>query len=226
MSAVRVVPHGVYSTIFGVVYLGLMTNALLLVGCLPLVVLLVATDPAHSWPLIAVAVALCAPTLAAAYTVFRGNAAGETSVIRLFLRGWREVWRRSLVLGGLVSLAVTVILVDVRFFSASPWAVVVIPVFAVLAVISVSVGVVGLVAVAEEPHARVLTVVRVSAYFLARRWYLTVVSLVVLVAQVVLFTSLPAIAIGITAAPALYLVWANSRYTLRPALHTQDVAVA
>lgn len=226
MSGMRAIPHGIYSAIFGVVYLGLMTNALLIVGCLPLIALLFTTDPAHSWPLIAIAVPLCAPSLTAAFTVFRGNAQGDPSVVRVFLRAWRAAWRRSMVLGALVAVALTVILVDVRFFAGGQAGVVIIPALAVLTALSVSLGVVGLVAIAEEPHARLRTVVKVSTYFLARRWYLTVVSLAVLIAQAVLFSSLPAIAIGITATPALYLVWANSRYTLRPALDPETVAVA
>lgn len=226
MSGMRAIPHGIYSAIFGVVYLGLMTNALLIVGCLPLIVLLFTTNPAYSWPLIAIAVPLCAPSLVAAFTVFRGNAQGDPSVTRVFLRAWRAAWRRSMVFGALVAVALTVILVDVRFFAGSQAGVVLIPALAVLTALSVSLGVVGLVAIAEEPHARLRTVVKVSTYFLARRWYLTVVSLAVLIAQAVLFSSLPAIAIGITATPALYLVWANSRYTLRPALDPETVAVA
>lgn len=226
MSGMRAIPHGIYSAIFGVVYLGLMTNALLIVGCLPLIALLFTTDPAHSWPLIAIAVPLCAPSLTAAFTVFRGNVQGDSSVVRVFLRAWRAAWRRSMVLGALVAVALTVILVDVRFFAGGQAGVVIIPALAVLTALSVSLGVVGLVAIAEEPHARLRTVVKVSTYFLARRWYLTVVSLAVLIAQAVLFSSLPAIAIGITATPALYLVWANSRYTLRPALDPETVAVA
>ena len=226
----RAIPHGTYSVVFGVVYLGFMTNVLLIVGCLPLIVLLFTTDPTYSWPLLAVALPLCAPALAAAFTVFRENAKGDTGVIRLFLRGWREAWRRSLALGAFVAAALTVLLVDVRFFSEGQLGVVVIPVLAVLTVLSVSVGIVGLVALAEEPRARLRDVVRASIYLLLRRWYLTAVSLAVLAAQVALFTSLPAIALGFTAAPALYLVWANSRYTLRPVLDTEldvvDAAVA
>ena len=226
----RAIPHGTYSVVFGVVYLGFMTNVLLIVGCFPLIALLFTTDPTHSWPLLAVALPLCAPALAAAFTVFRENAKGDTGVIRLFLRGWREAWRRSLALGAFVAAALTVLLVDVRFFSEGQLGVVVIPVLAVLTVLSVSVGIVGLVALAEEPRARLRDVVRASIYLLLRRWYLTAVSLAVLAAQVALFTSLPAIALGFTAAPALYLVWANSRYTLRPVLDTEldvvDAAVA
>lgn len=230
MMARRIVSHGAFSVVFGVVYLGFMTNVLLIVGCLPLVVLAFTTDPARSWPLLAIALPLCAPALAAAFTVFRENAVGGTGVIRPFLRGWLAAWRRALPLGAMVASALTVLLVDVRFFSDRSLGVAVIPLLGVLTVLVLSVGVVGLVAVAEVPSARLRDILRASAYLLVRRWYLTIVSLGVLAVQVALFTSLPAIALGLTAAPALYLVWANSRYTLRPVLETEldvvDAAVA
>ena len=84
------------SSVFGTVYLGLMTNVLLLVSSLPLVVLLMVTDPAVSWPLIAIAAPLAAPGVSAAFTVFRDNASGGTEVIGSFLAGWRATWRRAM----------------------------------------------------------------------------------------------------------------------------------
>ncbi len=63
--------HETLGTIFDVVYLALMSNLLLVIGCLPLVVGLVATDPARSWPLLALVAPLCAPGLCAVFAVLR-----------------------------------------------------------------------------------------------------------------------------------------------------------
>jgi hypothetical protein len=52
------------------------------------------------------------------------------------------------------------------------------------------------------------------------------VTLLVLVSQAMLFASFPAIALGITASAALYLAWANSRYTLRPVLDIEAAQTA
>jgi hypothetical protein len=49
------VSHETWASLIGMIYLGLIVNLLLVVACLPLVVLLVATDPMYSWPLLAVA---------------------------------------------------------------------------------------------------------------------------------------------------------------------------
>jgi uncharacterized membrane protein YesL len=214
----RRIPHAAYETLFGVVYLGLMTNLLLLVGCLPVVVLLMTTDPAVSWPLLVFAAPSCAPALVAAFTVFREQARGGAGVVRAFVDGWRAGWRRALALGVLVTAVVVVLLIDVRAVAGLDAGVLLVPVFGTLAVLVVAVGLLGFVAVSEEPGARLRDVLRVSAYLAVRRWYLTGASLAVLGVQGAFFAARPALAIGLSAAPLLYVVWANSRYSLRPVL--------
>jgi len=211
------------TAVFGTVYLGLMTNVLLLVTSLPLVVLLMTTDPSVSWPFIALAIPLAAPGVSAAFTVFRDNANGGAEVIRGFFAGWRATWRRAMVLGALASAVVTVLLVDVQLLGNGDLGVVVVPVLALLAVLAATVALIGLVAIAEVPHARLGEVIRAAAYLGLRRWYLSAVSLFALGLQFALFANMPAVALGITAAPALYLAWANSRFTLRPVLDIDEV---
>lgn len=208
------VSHHTYLTIAGVVYLGLITNLLLVVAAAPLVVLLVTTDPARSWPLLAAVAPLCAPAVCGAFTAFREFGAGGTTPARAFYRGWKASWRRALPLGVVLTVALVVILVDVRFFSDSVLSVVVVPVLGVLAVVTLGTGAVSFVAIADDSRARLRDVVRAALYLSVRRWYLTLVTLLVLGTQVALFATMPAIALGLTAAPALYLAWANSRYTL------------
>lgn len=212
------VSHDAWATILGVVYLGLMVNFLVLVAASPLVVLLMTTDPALSWPLLAVAAPLAAPALSGAFTAFREFGRGEPQVVRSFLRGWKATARKGMLIGAVASASVVVLLVDVRAVSASPASVMIVPVLALLVVIAVATALVALVALAEEPAARMRDIIKAALYLCVRRWYLTALSLAVLGVQVGLFTTMPAIAIGLTCAPALYVVWANSRYTLRPVL--------
>jgi uncharacterized membrane protein YesL len=212
------------SSVFGTVYLGLMTNALLLVASLPLVALLMITDPAASWPFIAIAAPLAAPGVSAAFTVFRDHANGGTEVIGSFLRGWRSTWRRAMVIGALASAIVVVLLVDVQLLGSGDIGVIAVPALALFTVLAVAVALLGLVAIAEVPHARLGEVLRAAAYLGLRRWYLCAVSLIALAVQFALFANMPAIALGVTAAPALYLAWANSRFTLRPVLDIDEVA--
>lgn len=222
----RRVSFGAYQSVIGVVYLGLMTNVMLAVGSLPLVALLLATDPAVTWPLIAGAAALSAPAVVAAFTVFRDHREGSTGVVRVFLAAYRRVWHRAFGLGAAITATAVVALVDVRFFSNSTLGVVFIPLLGVLTVLVLAVGIVALTALAEAPTARLRDILRASAYLALRRWYLTAASLVVLGAYAALFAAMPAMALGVAAAPALYLAWANCRHTLLPVLEVSPTPAA
>lgn len=218
------IAHGTYTMIAGVVYLALITNVLLVISCLPLVLLLITTDPARSWPLLAAVAPFCAPGVSAAFATFREFSRNGVTPARAFVAGWLATWRRAFQLGALVTAIVVVLIVDVRFFADSSIGVAVVPVLAVLTVMVIAVALVSLAALADAPKARLKDVIRASLYLSVRRWYLTIVSLLVIGTQVALFASMPAIALGLTMAPALYFAWANSRYTLRPVLTLDDVS--
>ena len=93
-----------------------------------------------------------------------------------------------------------------------------VPVLVTLAVLVVSTATLALVGVVERPRARVRDLLRAGLYLAVRRWYLTAVSLFVLGLLVALVAARPAVGLGLAAAPLLYVVWANSRYALSPAL--------
>jgi len=235
------IKHETYSAIFQMVYLGLATNALLLIGCAPLVIGLVVTDPTRSWPLLALVAPLCTPAVVAAFAVLASlpgdlvRAAGmtrpspanrqpfvqdqrEKGVVREFGRVWRLSWRRATTLGAMATAALVVLGVDVAWAWGQPIGAVMIPVLVMLMVLVVATSLLALVALAERPTARLRDVLRCSVYLAVRRWYLTAVSLLVLGLLAALFASRPALAVGLAASPLLYVVWANSRFSLRPAL--------
>ncbi len=217
------ISHQTYDTVIGAVYVGVVTNLLLVVGCLPLVLGLVTTDPTRSWPLLAAVAPLCAPALCAAFAVFaRFSAERSTEAVRTFWRAWRATWRRAATVGALTTAAVVVLAVDVRAVWAQRVGAVAIPVFVVLIVLMVITALHALVALAERPRARVRDALRASLYLALRRWYLTAVSLFTLGLLLALVAAKPAVAFGLAAAPLLYPVWANSRFTLRPALEPPD----
>lgn len=214
----ELVSHDNWASLIGMIYLGLIVNLLLVVACLPLVALLVTTDPAYSWPLLAVAAPLAAPGVAAAFRAFREHSAGGLGPVRAFLAGLRDTWWRALVIGAAVVAVVVVLLVDVRMLSTSAAAVVTVPLLAVLTLLAVAMGLLSLVAVAEVPTARLRDVLRAALYLGLRRWYLTAVSLAGLAVQAAVFAAAPALGLGLTASAVLYLAWTNSRFTLRPVL--------
>jgi len=226
------VSHDTWASLIGMIYLGLIVNLLLIVSCLPLVALLVTTDPSYSWPLLAIAAPLAAPGLAAAFRAFREHGATATAgagglgPIRAFAAGLRDTWWRALVIGAAVTAVVVVLLADVRMLAASPAAVFTVPLLGVLGLLAIGVGLLSLVAFAEVPTARFRDVLRASLLLGLRRWYLTAVSLVAFGVQAAVFSTAPALGLGLTASAALYLAWTNSRFTLRPVLDLDETAAA
>jgi uncharacterized membrane protein YesL len=211
--------HETLGAIFDIVYVALMTNLLLVVGCLPLVAGLLVTDPARSWPLLALVAPSCAPGLCAVFAVLSAFSTGRsTSVLSTFGWTWRASWRRATALGSVATAALVVLGVDARAAWGRPVGAIAIPVLVVAMVLVVSTSLLALVVLAERPAARLRDVLRGCLYLAARRWYLTVLSLAVLALLEALLASRPAIALGLAAAPLLYVVWANSRFTLRAAL--------
>ena len=79
-------------------------------------------------------------------------------------------------------------------------------------------GLYALVLLAARPDARLRDLLRVGLFLSVRRWYLTAFSVVVLGLGLTLFAAKPALALGLAAAPLLYVVWANTRFAARPAL--------
>jgi len=215
---VKRISHNTYATVFGVVYLGLMTNLLLLASCLPLVVLLVVTDPALSWPLLAIVAPTAAPGITAAFATFRAHGEGDNQVVRTFVRSWKRSWRKAMLLGSAATAGLVIVLVDVRFFAPMQVGVAIVPALAVLTALLLTSALVAFAALAEQEDAGFRTIARAALFLSVRRWWLGLVSLAVIAVQVGLFVTVPAIAIGLTAGPVLYLVWANARYTLHPVL--------
>ena len=211
--------HETFTAVTDTIYVGLMTNLLLVVAGLPLVVGLLATDPARSWPLLALAAPLCAPGVCAAFAVlaaFTGE--GSTAAATTFGRAWRACWRRATALGALATGTLVVLGVDARAAWGRPVGAVAIPVLVVAMVLVCSATLLGLVVIAERPRVRLRDALRACLYLAVRHWYLTLLSLAVLALLQTLLASRPAIALGLAATPLLYVVWANSRFTLRAAL--------
>lgn len=192
--------------------IGLAVNLLLAITASPLIVLLVFTNAFQTWPLVALAVVVAAPGLTAAFTVF-GHA--DDNPFRAFLRGYRATWLGASRVAVVLVAATAVIAVDARFFADGPFAQAAMVVLAVVAVLVTGAGLLALAAIAEEPGIRFRDAVRRAAWWAVRRWYLTLASLAALVVFAALFVNVPLLALSAAASPALYVAWANSRYSLR-----------
>lgn len=211
--------------ISGVLYLGLMTNMLVALTSLPLLVMLMTTDPQRTWPWVAVCAALAVPALPAAFAVFTlYSDEGERSVIQPFFRAWWRHLRRSLAIGTMTVGAVTVLAVDIVWVmrhdaaSGSQVGALAVPVLAILIVLCLFTGLGALVGILERPDASLFRLLKAALYLMLRRWYLALVSLACGGVFVLILAERPALGVGVVAAPLLYLVWANTRHTLKPIL--------
>jgi len=108
--------------------------------------------------------------------------------------------------------------VDARAAWGHPVGAAAIPVLVTAMILVAATSLLALVVIAERPAVRLRDALRACLYLALRRWYLTAFSMAVLALLETLVATRPAIAFGLAAAPLLYLVWANSRFTLREAL--------
>ncbi|MFI1990746.1 hypothetical protein [Actinoplanes sp. NPDC020271] len=189
-------------TVFELTYLALMTNVLLTVTLLPIL-------------FVPLAAPLAAPALCAAFAVFAGH---PGPVVRTFLRAWRVTFGKATAVGVLATGALLVLGADIRAAWGRPAGAALIPVLAVLILLVVVATLLGLVALASDPAARIRDVLTIGILSGVRRWYLTLPSLGVLVLFEAMFAVKPVLALALAASPLLYVVWANSRHTLMPAL--------
>ena len=218
MTAMRSRPE-LFLAATNTLYAALLSNLLLVFGCAPLVLGLLVTDPARTWPLLALVAPLCAPALVGVFAVMASaGRGGPTSVLTTFARAWRASLGRGVAVGGMAVLAVVVLGVDIAWAWGRTIGAAAIPVLATLIVLVVSSAMLALVVLAERPDVRLRDLTRASLYLAVRRWYLTAVSLAVLVLLVQVIAVRPAIGLGLVASPLLYVVWAGSRYSLRPAM--------
>jgi uncharacterized membrane protein YesL len=209
----------VFTAITGMIYAALLGNLLLVIGCAPLVVGLLVTDPAKSWPLLALVAPLCGPALVGVFAVMTAFGGSERGgVLATFGSAWRAAFRRATAVCALATLALVVLGVDIAWAWGRSIGAVAIPVLAMLMVLVVATTILTLVVLAERPTARLRDALRASLYLSVRRWYFTGASLVVLVLLVQVVAQKPALGLGLVATPLLYVVWAGSRYSLRPAL--------
>jgi uncharacterized membrane protein YesL len=200
-----------FGRIFEAAYVALLTNLLLAIACAPLVLVVLTTDPGRTWPLLVLFAPLGGPALVAVFAVLR---AYDQGVSRVFWNAWRGSARRALTVGALATVALLVLGVDAAWLAGRTAGAVLLPVIAVVMTLIVITTVLVLVVLAEQPATRLRDAARASVYLGLRRWYLSLFSLVVLVLFEVLLAARPAIAIGVAASPLLYIVWANSRFTL------------
>lgn len=209
------VSHETFESLFGLVYTGLMVNVALVLANLPLAFFLFAVpDPLASWPFFLLLSLTLAPSVAGAFGCFR--AMKDDGPPRPFLAFWRSYRRnvlRAFVVGLAAGAVVAVVLLDLAVFASNPYAPLIAPTFFVLGVTALAVAIVSLAGFALYPQASALAIVKASVYLAIKRWYFSVMALVLvgLIAAAVLLQPI----LGAFLAPSLLLfaVWSNAHFS-------------
>jgi len=213
------ISHDAYNRVFDTVYLGMLGNVLVAIATLPFVGVLFATELSRSWPFLAVLAPSLGPALVGLFAMFTHHAEGSPGGnIQAFMRAWRSSFRRAVPAAALATAAITVLSVDAAAAGRSHRMAIVVPLLLMLDVLVVAVALVVLVGLAERPSTRIRDLARPAIYLVVRRWYLSALSLVAVAVLMGVVTTRPTIGLGFLAAPMLYIVWANARFTLQPVL--------
>ncbi|MFB7842457.1 DUF624 domain-containing protein [Microbacterium sp. NPDC056052] len=212
MTTVRVT-HARWSALIAAAYTTMGLNLMLALAMSPLLAMLILTDPVSTWPVLAILAPFCAPAVTAVFSVFQMQRDGESAVVRPFLRAWRRAWRRATMLGALSTTVTVVLLTDLAMLSMTTYAPLVVPVLWTLLAVSAAMSLTAAVAVvnSRRPEVPIRRILMPSLILSVRRWPASILSLIVIVVQLVTFANAPALAIGITAAPVLYLIWTHAQ---------------
>jgi uncharacterized membrane protein YesL len=190
-----------YDTIFGTVYAFLKTNLGLVAASLPLLLAYAFSgEPLSAWPFFAGLSALLGPAAAAAFAAFSGDS---------FWQAYRRRFGRSLGIGAAAAFAVIVLASDFQLALGTPFGAVT-PML-VLLIVLVVVTATALLAVDARLSWRLVVS---AAYLSIRKWYLSLANLAVLGVLAGAVVAKPAAGLFLLPAPALYVVWANTRHVV------------
>jgi hypothetical protein len=209
-----------YEKVFGMVYVGLMSNVLLAVSCAPLLLALaVVRDPFASWPFFVVLSGFCAPALAGVFGCFA--ALDERVVWRPFVAAYRRAFGRALAVWFAGAAVLVVLGLDAVVVSRTAWGPAVAPFFVTAAVLVVAtvVAVILVAATATAPGSgavRLRHLVWPCLVVVARRWYLALANVVVLGLAVAAVSVQPVAGLLVACAPLLYVVYGNTRAIVAP----------
>ena len=200
---------------FGLVYTGLMVNVALVLANLPLAFFVFAVpDPLSSWPFFLLLSLTLAPSVAGAFGCFRAmKDDGPPRPLLAFWRSYRRNVLRSFVVGTVAGAVVAIVLLDLAVLGSNPFAPLIAPTFFVLGLSALAVTIAALAGFALYPQASAWPIVKASVYLAIKRWYFSVMALVLvgLIAAAVLLQPI----LGAFLAPSLLLfaVWSNAHFS-------------
>ncbi|MCX7520890.1 DUF624 domain-containing protein [Microbacterium sp. STN6] len=203
-----------FESIFGHVYTALMINVSLIAANLPLAIMVFAVpDPLASWPFFMLLSLTLAPSLAAAFGAFkaaRDDAAPHP--LGAFWRSYRRNAGRAFVVGLGVAVIVSAMLFNLALFGANTYAPLFAPTLVMIAAAAVAVAVTALAGFAMYERVSAAAIVKAAVYLAVRRWYFSVMALVLLglIAAAVLVQ--PVLGAFLVPSVLLFAVWSNAHF--------------
>jgi hypothetical protein len=210
-------------TIFGYAYALLMVDVLLVVFNLPLAgMLFVTVDSLQSWPFFLLLSLSLAPSLVGAFEVFRAmKDEGRPRPFAAFWQGYRRRGGAAFFVGLGTAVVVAIALFDGTALAGTVWAPLLGPLLAVLGIGSVAVALFALSGLVVYPSASLRALAKAALYLAVRRWYFSVVALVMvaLIGAAVLLQ--PVLGAALLPGILLYAVFANAQYSLHRAVEAE-----
>jgi hypothetical protein len=212
--------HETMDTIFGYAYALLMVDVLLVVFNLPLAVMLFITmDSLQYWPFFLLLSLTLAPSLVGAFEVFRTmRDEGRPRPFAAFWQGYRRRGAAAFAVGLGAALVVALALFDGTALAGTVWAPLLGPLLAVLGIGSIAAALFTLAGLAVFESASVKAIAKAALYLAVRRWYFSVVALIMvgLIGAAVLLQ--PVLGAALVPGILLYAVFANAQYAFHRAV--------
>jgi uncharacterized membrane protein YesL len=203
-----------FETIFGYVYTALMVNVALILANLPLAVMVFAVpDPLASWPFFMLLSLTLAPSLAGAFGAFKAmREDGPPRPVLAYCRSYRRNAGRSFIVGAATAVIVSAMLFNLALFGANPYAPLFAPSLVMVGAAVLAVAVTAIAGFALYERVSALAIVKASIYLAIKRWYFSVMGLVLtgLVAAAVLVQ--PVLGAFLVPSVLLFAVWSNAHF--------------
>lgn len=193
----------------------LAVNALLAVAGLPLMLALGAVEAPWRYPFFFGLLALpLGPAMAAAFGYFRID--DPRPPLRALLQLVWSSGRRALVVALGTVILTGVLIADLKLLAKSPPGAALVPLLVVLLVLLLNTALTALVLVGTDPALTRRALLRLAVYTGVRRWPLSLLSLGVLAAALVIVSQVPLAGLATVPGCALWVVSTNSSFQLRP----------
>lgn len=193
----------------------LVVNLGLVVANLPLLVALAVVAQPLRYPVFFGLLSLgVGPSLAAAFGYLRSAETGERASVGEFVRAYRRQAARATARWTITVGLLAVLAADLVLLHDASGGALLVPPLAVTAVLVLAGGILSLALLPLRPDLRLVPSLRIAAFAAVRHWWLTLLSLALLLVAVLAVNQAPLLGLATVPGCALVVTWTNSRVAL------------